>query len=94
MCRVKEERNILHTIKIKKIEQIGHILRSTYPLCHVIGGKIQGRVEYEGEVNSCLTFRKREERGRVSGNLVLEDAMYQSLDSSHDDYKLHLYSLK
>jgi hypothetical protein len=40
--RVKEERNIVHTIKRRKANWIGHILCRKYLLKHVIEGKIQG----------------------------------------------------
>jgi hypothetical protein len=40
--RVKEERNILHTIKISKANWIGHILRRNCLLKHVIEGKMGG----------------------------------------------------
>src|SRR5215470_11221874 len=46
--RVKEERNILHTIKRRKANWIGHILRRNYLLKHVIEGKIEGRIEGAG----------------------------------------------
>jgi hypothetical protein len=42
--RVKEERNIVHTIKRRKANWIGHILRRNCQLKHVIAGKIQGRI--------------------------------------------------
>ena len=43
--RVKEEGNILHTIKTRKANWIGHILRTNYSLKHIIGGKfdVKGR---------------------------------------------------
>jgi hypothetical protein len=40
--RVKEERNIVHTIKRRKANWIGHILRGNWLLKHVIEGKIEG----------------------------------------------------
>jgi hypothetical protein len=40
--RVKEERNILHTIKGRKANWIGHILRRNFLLKHVIEGKLEG----------------------------------------------------
>jgi hypothetical protein len=40
--RVKEERTILHTIKIKKANCIGHILRRNCLLKHVTEGKVEG----------------------------------------------------
>jgi hypothetical protein len=42
--RVKEERNILHTIKSRKATWIGHILRRNCLLKQVIEGKIEGRI--------------------------------------------------
>jgi hypothetical protein len=46
--RVKEERHILHTIKRRKANWIGHILRRNCILTHVIGGKLEGRIEMTG----------------------------------------------
>jgi hypothetical protein len=40
--RVKEERNILHTIRRRKANWIGHILRRNCLLSHIIEGKIIG----------------------------------------------------
>jgi hypothetical protein len=40
--RVKEERNILHTIRRRKDNWIGHILRRNCLLSHIIEGKIIG----------------------------------------------------
>jgi hypothetical protein len=46
--RVKEERNIVHTIKRRKANWIGHILRRNCLLKHVIEGKLEGRREMMG----------------------------------------------
>jgi hypothetical protein len=46
--RVKEVRNILHTIKRRKANCIGHILRRNCLLKHVIEGKLEGRIEMTG----------------------------------------------
>jgi hypothetical protein len=46
--RVREERNIVHTIKRRKANWIGHILRRNCLLKHVIEGKIEGRIEVTG----------------------------------------------
>jgi hypothetical protein len=46
--RVKQERNILHTIKSRKAKWIGHILRRNCLLKHVIEGKLEGRIEVTG----------------------------------------------
>ena len=46
--RVKEERKILHAIRRRKTNWIGHILRRNCILKHVIDGKIAGRIESTG----------------------------------------------
>jgi len=40
-----EERNILQTLKRINANWIGHILRRNCLLKHVIGGKIEGRID-------------------------------------------------
>jgi hypothetical protein len=40
--RVKKESNILHTIRRRKANWIGHILRTNCLLSHIIEGKIIG----------------------------------------------------
>ena len=42
---VRVEKSILHTIKRRKGNWIGHILRSNCFLQHVIEGKIERRIE-------------------------------------------------
>jgi hypothetical protein len=46
--RVKEERNILHTIKRRKANWNCHILRRNCLLKHVIEGKLEGRIDMTG----------------------------------------------
>jgi hypothetical protein len=41
---VKEERNIVHTIKRRKANWIGHILRRNCLLKHIVEGKVEGKV--------------------------------------------------
>jgi hypothetical protein len=48
LLRVKEQRNILHEIRKRKANWIGHILRRNCILQGVIEGKIQGRIEVTG----------------------------------------------
>jgi hypothetical protein len=48
LLRVKEQRNILHEIRKRKVNWIGHILRRNCLLQQVIGGKIQGGIEVTG----------------------------------------------
>jgi hypothetical protein len=45
LLRVKEQRNILHEIRKRKANWIGHILSRNCLLQHVIEGKIKGRLE-------------------------------------------------
>ena len=45
LLQVNEQMNILHTIKKRKPNWIGHILRRTCLLKHVIEGKIKGEIE-------------------------------------------------
>jgi hypothetical protein len=44
----QEERNILHTIKRRNANWIGHILRRNCLLKHVTEGKLEGRIEMTG----------------------------------------------
>jgi hypothetical protein len=48
LLRVKEQRNILHEIRKRKANWIGHILRSNCLLQRVIEEKIQGEIEVTG----------------------------------------------
>jgi len=48
LLRVKEQRNILHEIRERKENWIGHILRRNCLLQRVIEGKINGEIEVTG----------------------------------------------
>ena len=48
LLRVKEQRNILHEIRKRKANWIGHILRRNCLLQRVVEGKIQGGIEVTG----------------------------------------------
>jgi hypothetical protein len=50
LLRVKEQRNILHEIRVckRKANWIGHILRRNCLLQQVIEGKIKGEIEVTG----------------------------------------------
>ena len=48
LLRVKEQRNILHEIRKRKANCIGHILRRICLLKQVIEGKIKGGIEVKG----------------------------------------------
>jgi hypothetical protein len=46
--RVKAERDIVHTVKIRKANWIGHILHRNYLLKHIIIAEIEGGLELAG----------------------------------------------
>jgi hypothetical protein len=48
LLRVKEQRNILHEIRKRKANWIGHSLRRSCLLQRVIEGKIKGEIEMTG----------------------------------------------
>jgi hypothetical protein len=48
LLRVKEQRNILHEIRKRKANWIGHILHRNCLIQRVIEGKIKGRIEVTG----------------------------------------------
>ena len=58
--RVKGERNILHTVRRKKANWIGHILCRNWFLKHVIDGRKRGRIE--------VTGRQRRRRKQLRDN--------------------------
>ena len=45
LLRVNEQRNILHEIRKRKVNWIGHIVRRKFFLKQVIGGKQKGEME-------------------------------------------------
>ena len=45
---VSQERDNLHRVKRRKVNWIGYIWRGNWLLIHVIGGKIDGRIEVTG----------------------------------------------
>jgi hypothetical protein len=48
LLRVKEQRNVLHEIRKRKANWIGHILRRNCILQRVTEGKIEGGIEVTG----------------------------------------------
>jgi hypothetical protein len=81
--RAKEERHILHTIKRKKPNNVGHILRWNCLLKHMIEGKIEGRIEVTGRrERRCkqLLDDLREKRGYWK--LKLEELFFKLFISS------------
>ena len=77
--RVKEERNILHTVERRKIEWIGCILCRNCFLEHVTEGKIQGLIEVRergGRVRKQLLDDLREMKGYWT---LKEEALYRTV---------------
>ena len=58
---VKEERNILHEVRKRKANWIGHILRRNCLLHQIIEGKIKGQIE--------VTRRRGRRRKKLLDNL-------------------------
>jgi hypothetical protein len=63
LLRVKEQRNILHEIRNRKANWIGHIFRRNYLLQSVIEGKINGGIEVTGRKHRKLLDDLKERRG-------------------------------
>jgi hypothetical protein len=66
LLRVKEQRSILHEIRKRKANWIGHILIRNCILQRVTEGKIQGRIEVterQGRRRRKLLYNLKERRG-------------------------------
>ena len=61
LLRVNEQRNILHEIRKRKANWIGHILRRNCLLKQIIEGKIKGQIE--------VTRRRRRRRKKLLDDL-------------------------
>ena len=61
LLRVNKQRNILHEIRKRKANWIGHILRRNYLLKQVIEGKMKGEME--------VTRRRRRRRKKLLDDL-------------------------
>jgi hypothetical protein len=61
LLRFSEQRNILHEIRKRKVNWIGHILRRNCLLKEVIEGKIKGQIE--------VTRRRERRRNKLLDNL-------------------------
>ena len=90
---VKEERNTLQTIKSRKENSIGHILRRNCLLNHVTEGKTEvtgrrGRIckQLLDELNKRedTVNRKRKHQIALCGKLGLEEAVALSLESMNE----------
>ena len=97
----KEERNILHSIKLQKAKWIGHILHRNCLLKHIIGWKTGGTKRQARRRKQLLGACKEEktdesERESIrshSWELTLEDAMDQAqnwLRSERDEHSFQI----
>jgi hypothetical protein len=72
LYRVMEERNVLHTIRRRKANWIGHVLRRNCLLSHIIEGKIIGtrrrgrrRKQLLDDLKEARRYWKLKEEARV-----------------------------
>jgi hypothetical protein len=100
LFRVKEQRNILHEIRKRKANWIGHILRRNCLLQRVIERKIQRGMEVSG-----IQGRKRRKlldnlkdrrgysfEGGSSGSHYVEISLWKRLWTCRKtDYKINMY---
>ena len=93
LLRVNEQRNIVHEIRTRKANWIGHILRRNCLLQHVTEGTIKGQTEVtrrRGRRRKKLLDDLKDRRGycrlkeealdRTSGGIVSEEALDPSFD--------------
>ena len=77
--RVSKEKNIIHKIKRRKANWIGHIQRWNCPLNYVIEGKIEGRIEVMGR----RTIKRKQLLDDLKENKrcwrLEEEALYSTL---------------
>ena len=89
LLRVKEQRNILHEIRKRKVNWIGHILRRNCLLQRVTEGKIQGGIEVtgrQGRRRKKLLDDLKERRGYshlILSSHYLESSLWKRLWTCH-----------
>ena len=76
LLRVNEQRNILHEIRKRKANWIGHILRRNCLLQHVIEGKTKGQIE--------VTRRRGRRRKKLLDDLKGRRGCYQLKEEALD----------
>jgi hypothetical protein len=83
---VKGERNILHTVKRRKANWIGPILRRKCLLKHITEGKIEGRIEVTGRRGrrrkQLLDYLKEKVKETESGSIrshCVENSLWKGL---------------
>jgi len=79
LLRVKEQRNILHEIRKRKANWIGHILRRNRLLQRVIEGKIKGGIEGAGRRGRRRRKLLDELKERRGYSHLKEEALYRTV---------------
>jgi hypothetical protein len=79
LLRVKEQRNILHEIRKRKANWIGHILRRNCLLQRIIEGKIKGRIEVTERRGRKRRKLLDELKGRRGYSHLKEDALDRTM---------------
>ena len=76
LLRVNEHRNILHEIRKRKVNWIGHILPRNCLLQQVIEGKVKGQIE--------VTIRRGRRRKKLLDDLEDRRGYYQLKEEALD----------
>jgi hypothetical protein len=79
LLRVKEQRNILHEIRKRKANGIGHILRRKCLLRRVTEGKIQGGIEVTGRQGRRRKKLLDDVKERIGYSYLKEEALYRAM---------------
>jgi hypothetical protein len=79
LLRVKEQRNILHEIRKRKANWIGHILRRNCLLLRVTEGKIKGGIEVTGRQGRRRTKLLDDLKERTGYSHLKEEALDRTM---------------
>jgi hypothetical protein len=79
LLRVKEQRNILHEIRKRKANWIGHILRRNCLLQRVIEGIIKGGIEVTGRRGTRRRKLLDDLKGRTGYSYLKEKALDRTM---------------
>jgi len=79
LLRVKEQRNILHEIRKRKANWIGHILRRNCLLQRVIEGKMQRGIEVTGKQGRRRTKLLDDLKERRGYSYLKEEALDRTM---------------
>ena len=83
LLRVKEQRNILHEIRKRKANWIGHILRKNCVLQRVIEGKIKGGIEVTGRRGRRRRKLLDDLKERIGYSHLKEEALDRTMWRNH-----------